>query len=68
MSSTFWSAGGQIVGALDLRPWGCPGRVGVILAVDRVLNMFRTMVNVLSDSCGAVIVAKLDGEEVLTPS
>jgi Na+/H+-dicarboxylate symporter len=28
--------------------------------------MFRTMVNVLSDSCGAVIVAKLDGEEVLT--
>jgi Na+/H+-dicarboxylate symporter len=29
--------------------------------------MFRTMVNVLSDSCGAVIVAKLDGEEVLTP-
>ncbi len=32
------------------------------------LDMFRTMVNVLSDSCGAVIVAKLDGEEVLTPS
>jgi Na+/H+-dicarboxylate symporter len=28
--------------------------------------MFRTTVNVLSDSCGAVIVAKLDGEEVLT--
>jgi hypothetical protein len=26
------------------------------------------MVNVLSDSCGAVIAAKLDGEEVLTPS
>jgi Na+/H+-dicarboxylate symporter len=28
--------------------------------------MFRTMVNVLSDSCGAVIVAKWEGEEVLT--
>ena len=40
--------------------------VAIILAVDRVLDMFRTMVNVLSDSCGAVIVAKLDGEEVLT--
>ena len=39
--------------------------VAIILAVDRVLDMFRTMVNVLSDSCGAVIVAKLDGEEVL---
>jgi proton glutamate symport protein len=39
--------------------------VAIILAVDRVLDMFRTMVNVLSDSCGAVIVAKLDGEDVL---
>ncbi len=40
--------------------------VAIILAVDRVLDMFRTTVNVLSDSCGAVIVAKLDGEDVLT--
>ncbi|MFC1574906.1 dicarboxylate/amino acid:cation symporter [Gemmatimonadota bacterium] len=50
-----------ILGAVGLPLEG----VGVILAVDRVLDMFRTMVNVLSDSCGAVIVAKLDGEEVL---
>jgi Na+/H+-dicarboxylate symporter len=40
--------------------------VAIILAVDRILDMFRTTVNVLSDSCGAVIVAKLDGEDVLT--
>jgi proton glutamate symport protein len=40
--------------------------VAVILAVDRLLDMFRTAVNVLSDSCGAVIVAKLEGEDVLT--
>jgi proton glutamate symport protein len=40
--------------------------VAIILAVDRILDMFRTMVNVLSDSCGAVIVAKWEGEEVLT--
>jgi len=40
--------------------------VAIILAVDRVLDMFRTTVNVLSDSCGAVIIAKLDGEDVLT--
>jgi Na+/H+-dicarboxylate symporter len=42
--------------------------VAIILAVDRILDMFRTTVNVLSDSCGAVIVAKLDGEEVLSGS
>ncbi|MFH1764811.1 MAG: dicarboxylate/amino acid:cation symporter [Gemmatimonadota bacterium] len=50
-----------ILGAVGLPLEG----IGVILAVDRVLDMFRTMVNVLSDSCGAVIVAKLDGEDVL---
>jgi Na+/H+-dicarboxylate symporter len=40
--------------------------VAIILAVDRILDMFRTMVNVLSDSCGAVIIARLEGEEPLT--
>ena len=39
--------------------------VGMILAVDRILDMCRTAVNVFGDSCGAVIVARLDGEEVL---
>jgi len=33
--------------------------VGLILVVDRVLDMVRTAVNVLSDSCGAAIVARL---------
>jgi Na+/H+-dicarboxylate symporter len=51
-----------ILGAVGLPLEG----VGVILAVDRGLDMFRTMVNVLSDSVGSVIVAKLQGEEVLT--
>lgn len=37
--------------------------VGLILAVDRILDMFRTTVNVWSDSCGAVIIAKSEGEE-----
>lgn len=36
--------------------------IGLILAVDRILDMFRTAVNVWSDSCGAVIVAKSEGE------
>jgi len=38
--------------------------VGIILAVDRILDMFRTAVNVLSDSCGCVIVARLEGESL----
>jgi proton glutamate symport protein len=36
--------------------------VGLILAVDRVLDMCRTTVNVWSDSCGATLVARLEGE------
>jgi len=36
--------------------------IGLILAVDRLLDMFRTTVNVWSDSCGAVIIAKSEGE------
>jgi proton glutamate symport protein len=51
-----------ILGAVGLPLEG----VAVILAVDRILDMFRTMVNVLSDSVGSVIVAKLQGEDVLT--
>ncbi|MBD3669984.1 MAG: dicarboxylate/amino acid:cation symporter, partial [Gammaproteobacteria bacterium] len=37
--------------------------IGLILAVDRVLDMMRTSVNVFSDSCGAVIIGKLEGEK-----
>lgn len=36
--------------------------IGLILAVDRILDMFRTSVNVWSDVCGAVVVAHSEGE------
>ena len=36
--------------------------VGAMLAVDRPLDMYRTVVNVFSDSCGAAIIAKSEGE------
>lgn len=36
--------------------------IGLILAVDRILDMCRTSVNVFSDSCGAVIIARTEGE------
>jgi Na+/H+-dicarboxylate symporter len=41
--------------------------LGLILAVDRVLDMCRTSVNVLSDSAAAVIVARFEGEKNLLP-
>ena len=34
---------------------------GLIIAVDRVLDMCRTSVNVWSDSCGCAVVSRLDG-------
>jgi len=37
--------------------------VGLILAVDRILDMCRTSVNIFSDSCGAVVIARLEGEQ-----
>ena len=36
--------------------------VGAMLAVDRPLDMYRTVVNIFSDSCGAAIIAKSEGE------
>jgi len=38
--------------------------IGMILAVDRLLDMFRTAVNVWGDACGAVVVARLEGESL----
>ncbi len=38
--------------------------IGLILAVDRILDMFRTATNVWSDSCGAIIIAKSEGEKL----
>ena len=38
--------------------------LGLILAVDRILDMCRTTINVWSDSCGAVVIARSEGEEL----
>lgn len=35
----------------------------LLLAVDRPLDMLRTVVNVWSDSCGAAVIARTEGEE-----
>lgn len=39
--------------------------IGMLLVTDRILDMLRTAVNVFSDSCCAVVVAKLEGEKGL---
>jgi Na+/H+-dicarboxylate symporter len=36
--------------------------VGSMLAIDRPLDMYRTAVNIFSDSCGAAIIARSEGE------
>ena len=38
--------------------------LGLILAVDRILDMFRTATNVWSDSCGASVIARSEGEKL----
>ena len=46
-----------------LEAMGLPAEgIGLILAVDRILDMCRTGVNVFSDSCGAVIIGRSEGE------
>jgi len=46
---------------------GNPGAaliVGTMLAVDRPFDMYRTVVNIFSDSIGAVVIAKSEGEDL----
>lgn len=38
--------------------------VGLIIAVDRILDMFRTSVNVWSDTCATAIIATSEGEHI----
>ncbi|MEK9772466.1 MAG: dicarboxylate/amino acid:cation symporter [Opitutae bacterium] len=42
--------------------------VGMIYVVDRILDMSRTMINVLGDSCAAAIIGKSEGESGYYPN
>lgn len=44
---------------------GAETAVVALLAVDRLLDMTRTAVNVFGDSCAALVIAKSEGERVL---
>jgi len=56
---------GLVMMAVVLNAVGLPLEgIGLILAVDRILDMFRTTINVYGDTCGAVIIAKSEGEQL----
>ena len=56
---------GLVMMAVVLNAVGLPLEgIGLILAVDRILDMFRTAINVYGDTCGAVIIAKSEGEQL----
>ena len=52
-----------VLESVNLRGPEVDAIVGAMLAIDRPLDMGRTMVNVFSDSCGAAIIARSEGEE-----
>ena len=55
---------GLVMMAIVLQAVGLPlESQGLILAVDRVLDMCRTSVNVWSDACGCAVVARFEDAE-----
>jgi Na+/H+-dicarboxylate symporter len=56
---------GLVMMAVVLKAVGLPLEgIGLVLAVDRILDMFRTAINVYGDTCAAVIIAKSEGEKL----
>ena len=60
---------GLVTMVIVLKAVGLPLEgIGMILAVDRLLDMCRTAVNVWGDACGATVVARLEGEKIANNS
>ena len=60
---------GLVMMSIILNAVGLPLEgVGLIIAVDRVLDMMRTTVNVWSDSVGTITIANSEGEKVMVSS
>jgi Na+/H+-dicarboxylate symporter len=56
---------GLVTMAIVLNAVGLPLEgIGMILAVDRILDMCRTTVNVWGDTVGCAVISRLEGEEV----
>ena len=52
-----------VLEAVGLRGPQVDAIVGAMFAIDRPLDMARTTVNIFSDSCGAAIIARSEGED-----
>ncbi len=52
-----------VLDAVGLRGPEVDAIVGAMFAIDRPLDMGRTVVNIFSDSCGAAIIARSEGED-----
>ncbi|NQU48974.1 MAG: dicarboxylate/amino acid:cation symporter [Planctomycetes bacterium] len=60
---------GLVLKAMILKALGLPDDgVLLLLAIDRPLDMLRTTVNVWSDSCGAAIIGRSEGDKILAES
>jgi Na+/H+-dicarboxylate symporter len=56
---------GLVTMAIVLKAVGLPlDGIGIIIAVDRILDMFRTSINVWGDATGCVVISRMMGEEV----
>lgn len=51
-----------ILGSVGFPPHLIGQGVGIVLVVDRILDMCRTAVNIFGDSCGSVVIGKTEGE------
>jgi len=60
---------GLVMMVIILQAVGLPIEMqGIIIGVDRVLDMCRTSVNVWSDSCGCAVIARFEGEDGPAPA
>ncbi len=60
---------GLVMMVIILQAVGLPTEAqGLIIAVDRVLDMGRTVVNVWSDSCGCAVIDHFDQDEIAEPA
>lgn len=56
---------GIVMMVIILKAVGLPLEgIGLILPVDRLLDMFRTALNTYGDTCAAVVIARTEGEEL----
>jgi len=61
-------SGGMVMLIIVLQSVGVPAEgIAVILAVDRVLDMCRTVVNVTGDAAVSAAVARSEGERIMPP-